>query len=186
MKKYARVVDEKTKQCDIGVGTNSKFYQSIGMTEQEVEQAYNGQWYLAGYAPEESLEQLKLKKREEINAARDAAEQGGFLYLNKVFDSDPISCQRMSCAAQAMAVVPEGEPEPTITWTCQDNTTIDLTPEELMGLVGALARHSNTCHEKATNLKHQIEMAETAEEVEKIKWENEQDEETDLSGAEPA
>lgn len=51
MKKYAKVVNEETKLCEVGVGTNSAFYRSIGMTEMEVEQAYNGQWYLKGYAP---------------------------------------------------------------------------------------------------------------------------------------
>ena len=29
-----------------------EFYKSIGMTEMEVEQAYNGAWYLKGYAPQ--------------------------------------------------------------------------------------------------------------------------------------
>ena len=37
-------IDEETKQVNIGTGTNTTFYKSIGMTEMEVEQAYNGQW----------------------------------------------------------------------------------------------------------------------------------------------
>lgn len=117
--------------------------------------------------PKPSLDELKLAKRAEINQARDATEQGGFEYLGKTFDSDPISCQRISMAAQAMALAPEGA---TITWTCQDNSTIDLTAQELVGLVVALAQHSNTCHEKATALKAQIDAAKTAEELEKITW----------------
>ena len=52
MKKYAKVINEETKLCEVGLGNNSAFYQSIGMTEMEVEQAYNGVWYLKGYAPE--------------------------------------------------------------------------------------------------------------------------------------
>lgn len=51
MKKYAKVVNEETGLCEVGVGTNASFYASIGMTEMEVEQAYNGSWYLKGYAP---------------------------------------------------------------------------------------------------------------------------------------
>lgn len=117
--------------------------------------------------PEPTLDELKSKKREEINQARDAAEQGGFEYMGKIFDSDPISCQRISMAAQAMALAPEGA---TITWTCQDNSTIDLTAQELVGLVVALAQHSNTCHEKATALKAKIEEAKSEEELNKINW----------------
>ena len=52
MKKYAKIINEETKLCEVGLGTNSAFYQSIGMKEMEVEQDYAGNWYLAGYAPE--------------------------------------------------------------------------------------------------------------------------------------
>ena len=48
---YAQIVDKQTKLVVVGTGTDSAYYQSIGMTEMEVEQAYNGQWYLKGYAP---------------------------------------------------------------------------------------------------------------------------------------
>lgn len=51
MIKYAKIVNEETKQCQVGTGTNTKFYQSIGMVEMDVEQGYDGQWYVAGYAP---------------------------------------------------------------------------------------------------------------------------------------
>ena len=53
MIKYAKVENEETKQCSVGLGTDTEYYESIGMTEMDVEQAWNGVWYLAGYAPEE-------------------------------------------------------------------------------------------------------------------------------------
>ena len=119
--------------------------------------------------PELTFEEKKAIKKSEINRARDEAEQSGFEYMGKVFDSDPISCQRISCAAQAISLLPASD-ENKITWTCQDNTTIDLTAQELLGLVGALAQWSNECHKKATYLKAQVDEAKTAEELEKIKW----------------
>lgn len=51
MLKYAKIIDEETKEVQIGVGVNDEYYASIGMTEMEVEQAYTGLWYLKGYAP---------------------------------------------------------------------------------------------------------------------------------------
>lgn len=120
--------------------------------------------------PKPSLTELKEAKREEINTARNAAEQGGFSYKGKIFDSDPISCIRISSAAQAMQVAPMSEEVPTITWTCQDNSTIDLTAADLMGLVVALAEWSNACHQKATQIKTLLEECQTPEEVEKISW----------------
>lgn len=167
MLKYAKIINEETKEVEVGIGSNTAFYQSIGMTEIEVEQAYNGCWYLTGYAPEKPLEEIKAEKRAEINTARDAAEQGGFEYLGKSFDSDQISAQRISMAAQAMALAPEGT---TISWTCQDNSIIDLTATELQGMVVALAQWSNRCHQKATALKAQIDEANSEEELNKITW----------------
>lgn len=72
MKKYAKVINSITKQCDVGLGTNVEYYKSIGMTEQEVEQAWNGQWYLEGYAPSKpqpTLEQqvVELEQKYEMN-----------------------------------------------------------------------------------------------------------------------
>ncbi len=120
--------------------------------------------------PKPNLDELKLAKRTEINAARDAAEQGGFFYMGKTFDSDIVSCIRIQGAAQSMQAATMAEDVPTITWTCQDNTTIELTAQELLGLSVALAEWSNTCHQKATALKAQIESVTSEEELEKIKW----------------
>lgn len=52
MKAYAKVIDEETKLCQVGLGTNAEFYKSIGMSEMDVEQAWDGGWYLTGFAPE--------------------------------------------------------------------------------------------------------------------------------------
>lgn len=64
MLRYAKVINSETKTCNVGdENGNTEFYKSIGMTEQNVEQAYNGSWYLVGYAPEKPQE---LADQEEI------------------------------------------------------------------------------------------------------------------------
>lgn len=72
MLKYAKIIDEKSKICEVGLGTNAKFYIACGMVEMEVEQAYNGQYYVAGYAPEEPQEEKDKKEierlKQELNA----------------------------------------------------------------------------------------------------------------------
>ena len=73
MKKYAKVVNEETGLCEVGLGTNTSFYASIGMTEIEVEQAYNGEWYLKGYAPEKpepTIEEQVAKLEAETGLTR--------------------------------------------------------------------------------------------------------------------
>ena len=63
MKKYAKVINEETKEVSIGTGTNTAFYKSIGMSEMEVEQAYDGSWYVKGYAPEKPVEEKEAEVR---------------------------------------------------------------------------------------------------------------------------
>ena len=95
MKKYAKIINEETKQCEVGLGTNSKFYQSIGMTEMEVEQDYEGNWYLVGYVP------VKPEPtKEEQQQARQQA------YREEV---DPITChiQRLGDDEQTAEVIAE-------------------------------------------------------------------------------
>lgn len=164
--KHFYLLDENN---NISSFADYKFDKNALEAQDEIIQGYDGRYYFASQCPQQPLEELKLIKREEINQARDAAEQGGFEYLGKTFDSDQISAQRISMAAQAMALADDTA---KITWTCQDNTTIDLNKTQLVGMVAALAEWSNTCHQKATALKAKIEAAQTAEELENITWED--------------
>lgn len=186
---FVQIIGESTYYVANDDGTISSFapYQFDENTikaDEEIVQGYDGKYYFASQCPEQPLEELKLIKRAEINKARNEAEQGGFTYMNKVFDSDQVSCQRISCAAQAMQMVSMSTETPTITWTCQDNTAIDLTAQELMGLVVALAEWSNSCHQKATALKAQIEACRNKEELDLIKWEESNSSDSVLSEAE--
>lgn len=61
---YAKIINEETKQCEVGIGTNGNFYKLVGMTEMDVEQAYNGQWYVKGYAPAEPETEIQIRVRE--------------------------------------------------------------------------------------------------------------------------
>lgn len=71
MLKYAKIKNEQTKEVQIGVGVNDEYYASIGMSEMEVEQSYNGNWYLKGYAPikpEPTIQDKILELESQITA----------------------------------------------------------------------------------------------------------------------
>ncbi|MBQ9034796.1 MAG: hypothetical protein IJ099_02390 [Alphaproteobacteria bacterium] len=71
MKKYAKIIDEATKQVQVGVGCSDEYYIEIGMTLMEVEQAYNGLWYIKGYAPiepEPTEDEIKAQTIAELKA----------------------------------------------------------------------------------------------------------------------
>lgn len=67
-KQYAKIIDDQTKELQIGVGCDVAYYLEIGMEYMETELAYNGKWYLKGYAPQEPAPAPKTK--EEIEQIR--------------------------------------------------------------------------------------------------------------------
>ena len=81
MKKYTKIINEETKQCDVGLGTDASFYQACGMVEMDVEQAYDGSWYVEGYAPEKPEPTYAEKRLAEYPSIGD---QLDMIYWDKV------------------------------------------------------------------------------------------------------
>lgn len=100
MKRYAQIVDEELGSVIVGTGTNYDYYKSIGMEEMEVEQAYNGAWYIRGYAPEKPQSVINEERIAELKAniaatdavvlemAENAMLNGGNLVMPLTDDTD--------------------------------------------------------------------------------------------------
>lgn len=56
---FAKIINQETKEVQIVSG--EKLIKLYGATEMEVEQAYNGSWYVKGYAPEKPEQKLEDK-----------------------------------------------------------------------------------------------------------------------------
>ena len=72
---YAKIINKETKACEVGIGTNTDFYKSIGMSEMDVEQGFDGNWYIKGYAPKETVEhkneQIRLQRQSRFATEAD-------------------------------------------------------------------------------------------------------------------
>ena len=67
MIKYAKIVNQETGLCEVGLGTNTSFYQSIGMTQLDVQQSdIDNNWYLTELCPMKTDEQKELEEKERI------------------------------------------------------------------------------------------------------------------------
>lgn len=67
MLKYAKLINKETGLCEVGLGTNEQFYQSIGMAEVDVQQSdIDGNWYLAEKCPMKTDEQKEQEEKERI------------------------------------------------------------------------------------------------------------------------
>ena len=74
MKGWVKVVDDEKKLCILGGGTDTEFYKNDGFVFAEIETAWNGAYYLKGYAPEKPVE----VKQEEVREDRDNKLNGIF------------------------------------------------------------------------------------------------------------
>lgn len=64
---YAEIIDIETGRCEVGLGTNIAYYQSIGMVELDVQQSdIDGYWYLADKCPMKTDEEKELEEKERI------------------------------------------------------------------------------------------------------------------------
>lgn len=104
-------------------------------------------------AVEITAETLKDDKIKAINTQRDLAEKSGFIYMDRPIDSDMQSVNRINTAFNsAMACFVFGTPF-TIEWTCADNLPLVLDAQGMIGMPGALAKHAETLHNRAKELK---------------------------------
>lgn len=67
MIKYAKITNEQTGFCEVGLGTNTVFYESIGMKELDVQQSdIDNNWYLTELCPMKTDEQKNIEEKERI------------------------------------------------------------------------------------------------------------------------
>lgn len=72
---YAKVVEGTANKCIVGLGSDVELYKSLGMSEMDVEQAYTGDWYVAGYAPTKPASVEKEEKTQELKAQLTAIDE---------------------------------------------------------------------------------------------------------------
>ena len=119
MIKYAKVVNQKTKECIVGLGTDEEFYKSLDMSPLDVEQAFNGGWYLAGYAPTEpeptAQEQVRVLEAQTglTRAVRElvlAEGSGASEYVkSKAREIETLAAPLRADNTEAGETVPEGQ-----------------------------------------------------------------------------
>lgn len=167
MIKYAKIINNETGLCEVGTGTNTAFYKSIGMVETDVEQSdVNGNWYLSELCPkksdEEKLEEAKQAKIQENDLKRDETLNQGVKYKGVLFDSD--TDQKVNL----LAIVSTLGDEDIITWYGKDNQPLECSKEDLINIGGLITQLHTFCWNKNAEIKALINDAETLEEVNNI------------------
>lgn len=113
--------------------------------------------------PARTAQQACDEKRAAINAKRDELEAASpFTYNGHNFDYDAKSRERLHAAISAALVANASGVSIDMvvtTWTLYDNTTMDMTVGDFLGIPTAEAERSGALHETARRLKQAVDDA---------------------------
>lgn len=182
MLKYAKIIDDTTKRCDIGLGSDASFYQFIGMELMDVEQGYDGNWYMAEYVPIQPIEEARTAALSSIDFATSKAILAGFeyeiegetLHFSYNHDDQQNFSDTFNGIAMKKLMGIENLPE-TIDWNGWRNhntnfkgelVVLTLTPDDFLNLYtqGALV-HKQTHLEIGKQRKKAVENASSVDEI---------------------
>jgi hypothetical protein len=118
-----------------------------------------------------SLDQMRVDKNAEINAARLAANRGGFMFAGKLISTDELSRSDIDGTNGAVALTgefPAGWPG---AWKTEDNSYIPITDiETWKAFYAAMVAQGAQNFATAQALKAQLAAASTAAEIDAVRW----------------
>lgn len=173
--KELRVKDDYTfiddlTQDELNAGLEAVKEVLINANETELLKEYFSMFYQVS-SEDAKLKYAKEFKKDEIDKAKNNAIEGGVSYKDKIFQSAEKYRNLLTSTVSLFAItkqLPEG-----FVWISKDNEAVPFTLEELIELGGIMANSVNTNTIKARTLKDKVEQANTLEEIEAIKWDNE-------------
>ena len=169
MYKYVKFNEESGLCTEVGIGTNTEFYKSIGMVRKDVEQAYDGSYYLKGYTPSQNIDELKSEKLSELTAITSK-------FDNQLVNTDMIIKSSLGFSINAdlrsqnnlRGLISVGT-EP-VNFVTADNSEKVLNIKQLNTLLNECALNSQSLYLQKWKYKAQIENAQTKEELNAIEF----------------
>lgn len=114
----------------------------------------------------ETLEEAKVAKIKELKAIRDAKEVAIIAYNGKTYDYDDKARERMRIAKDALV----DNNIASQTWTCADNSIVELSVEDFRVINTLAATRSGQLHDKYNELKNKVEAMTSIDEIRAVKF----------------
>lgn len=136
-----------------------------GQCQQEVFEAQAGEGERVLQTTALTVEGNRLIIWRDAKDQRDAHIDGGAMTPSGPVDSDSMARSNISGATIAALVAKTNNIPYSITWTLLDNSTVTLDADAMIGLGMAVLAHVNACHERARQLRAEIEAAQNMAEL---------------------
>lgn len=158
---YAKIINNETRACIVGIGTNTEYYRSIGMTDMAVERGYDGAWYVEGYAPQKPLEQARTEKLAMLESAFESAAQTAHCTSSAGFEIDADEIANRNIEGLVL-VMQAGE---TTLFRAYDNSFHEVTREQLEIMRKEIVINSQYLYQAKWTIEAQIMQAQTAQAI---------------------
>lgn len=124
---------DETKEVLVAFGDDIEWFESLGYTEiGEVEQGCDGAWYLQGYAPKPTPEEMLTQELAEAKAERAEAVSKLTVEVDGMrFDADEESQTRMGRTIAAAVALGADLSAEKRTWVLADNSIAEPTVKQL-------------------------------------------------------
>ena len=174
MYKYVKF-DENSGLCtEVGTGTNTEFYKSIGMVEKDIEQSeIDGQWYLSDkcphYSDDEKLNNAKTAKLIELNTI---ASQYDSYKRNDMYITSSVGGYRFNADIRSQTnlqglISGLGDVK-TVAYKDYDNEFQSLTKEQMQIILSECILNSQNLYKQKWDYADKIKACKTVEELDAI------------------
>lgn len=164
MLKFAKIENPETKSVSVGIGSNDKFYKSLGMQKMDVEIGIDGRWYLAGHAPGKTLTEAKTAKLAELNTAFISASETAHCLSSAGFEIDANEVANRNIEGLVLVL----EPGESTLFRAWDNSFHQVTKEQLETMRKEIVLNSQWLYQAKWTTEEQIKAAETTEALDEI------------------
>lgn len=169
MIKYAKIINKEKGLCEVGVGTNSEFYKSLGMIPLDVEKSeIDEQWYLSEKCPQKSDEQklteAKQSKITDINTTKEKAFKEGIIFNGAHFDCDDRAQDRTGNRLLLLQAMPVE----TLEWLDYDYKPVKMSASDFQALCAAIFERVQFIEFKTGQLLAAVEQAQTIKELDTL------------------
>ena len=117
-------------------------------------------------APKQTLESAREEKLNEFKAYRADMEEKVIEYNYHFFDYDIVSKRRITDAITELSLLGG-----TKMWTTADNEEVEMSAQDLAGVVANASKRSDSLHKQYQALRDLLESLQTVEEVKEVTWE---------------
>lgn len=113
-----------------------------------------------------TLDEVKIAKIKELKSIRDAKEVAIIAYNGKTYDYDDKARERMRIAKDALV----DNNIASQTWTCADNSIVELSVEDFRAINTLAAQRSGQLHDRYNDLKNKIEAMTSIDEIRAVNF----------------